>query len=372
MTAIAEYDGIRVIVGSDDARASAWLREFLHPSFTFEESGADSADWPRVDLVADDDAYEAEHGKSPGAGEEADCFRADGPTLRLALRSESASGRVFFDRRHRAFYRMDAQGRHGRVIGGRGDLATRFAWMRLVRERVIAGLLSRGDVVLHGAALATEVGGLVIAGDKAAGKTTLLFNALRQGGASFITNDRAVLHRVGENVIVRGMPTVVSLRAPTLADHPDATKRLQGSGWDHRLALGEKPGLGARCAFPRAGESVDLSPAQFAALLDVPMVARCALRAIAFIERSSGEGGIAVRRLAPDEAAARFSSATLFGEGRNQSVLAPATPNVAGAATLVGAIRREVPMFEWLVGDGAHLKALAPTIEDTLRAGRPA
>lgn len=372
MTAVAEYDGIRVVVRASDADASTWLQEFLRPSFTFEEPGARPHRLPMVELVADDAAYEAESRRASGAGKEMDCFRADGPTLRLPLWRESASERVFADRRNRAFYRMDVASARHQVLARPNDLAPRFAWMRLVRELVIARVLGRGDAVLHGAALRTDAGGLVLAGEKRAGKTTLLLNALRAGGASFLTNDRAVLRLVGDDVVVGGMPTVVSLRAPTLEDHPDTVKRLQGLRWDHRLALGEEPRPGARCAFPRPGTAIDLSPAQFAALLDVPMAGRGPLRAIAFIERSPRAGGITVRKLSAAEATVRLSSATLFGEGRKESALASAEPNADGCAALLATVRERVPMFEWLVGDGGHLGDLRCHIEETLGTGRPA
>jgi hypothetical protein len=367
---IFQYGTQNIRVESADAAALGWLREFLTPSFAVVESGRVDH---TVDLVVDDHAYAELLNGERSEGGELDCFALDSRMVRLPLWRSTPEDRVVFDPLNQVFCRMRIDGSGGTVLTAPRNLAARFALMRLVREMAMVSLRARGALALHAAALSTPAGAIAIGGPKLAGKTTVLLHALRACGGCFVANDRIVVDLGRNEPMLRAMPTIVTVREPTLCEIPHLRESVLRSGYDHRLALGESPPRGSRTATPRQGGPVDLSPAQFCSLLGVHASGHGALRALLFPVFGPTEKGIQVRVLSAAAAAQRLQS-VLFGAGSRDTsadLCAGALPfraDTNDALRLCLALSERVPAFEWQLGPDAYRdrKMLAGLVEQLL------
>jgi len=80
--------------------------------------------------------------------------------------------------------------------------------------------------------------GVILAGPKKSGKTTLLMHLLSGGGADYVANDRvAVAWRDGVPVL-RGMPTIITLREAT-ASVPHQRQHVVKRGFHAWLTIDE-------------------------------------------------------------------------------------------------------------------------------------
>ena len=102
------------------------------------------------------------------------------------------------------------------IVAERECPSIRMMLMRVVRELATNHLLARGALLLHASAFVLDENGVLILGPSGSGKTTLLLAALGQG-ATYVANDRVF---VRGDTAVRGVPTIVSLRAGTAAYFP--------------------------------------------------------------------------------------------------------------------------------------------------------
>ena len=187
-----------------------------------------------------------------------------------------------------------------------------------------------------------------------AGKTTLLSALAAATGAAIVSNDRVVTTRRGGAWQIRGVPTLVRIRAGTRELVPQL-----GSYWapvDAQPAMFTLAELEQRPLAPAAAAtSLFLSLAQLAKAVDAPLVSGGRLRRIAFVSRDADVQGFELRTV--DDPAAR-TAASVFGLGteRRPATLferivggrtAPVSIDAASEARRLG---REVPCVEVVVG----------------------
>lgn len=293
----------------------AWLAEFLGPHFAGAPSGDHTA---RVRLIEDARGWEAARALGPAGGDAA-VFALDSELVSLPC--WRGAPRRFFDAGRAAFYDVTA-GADVTILSASGNHRARPALMRVVRELATNHAQRRGGLLLHAAALAVGEAGLVVAGPKEAGKTTLLIHALHAGGARYVANDR-VLVEPGANPRAHGVPAIVKLRRGTLDLFPAVAARLATTRFETRLTLAEAAAADA-AAGPASGVAPDtaagaasagsrsITPAQLCRLLDRPAQAECPVSVVVFPRQTDRPGGAEVRPLAPAEVAARLRGA-LFG-----------------------------------------------------------
>ena len=107
--------------------------------------------------------------------------------------------------------------------------------VRLLRNRFTSDRLGAGHRLLHGAAMNIDEHGLLLLGEKEAGKTTMVCELLNRDIASFVSNDRAIL---SPDSTISGLPVSVAIRASTI-DRYSALNRRSRSLLSHRLGLDE-------------------------------------------------------------------------------------------------------------------------------------
>jgi hypothetical protein len=321
-----------------------------------------------VALVADDRSYDETLRRGPQAdGRQVDCFVLDSGLVRLPLWASPTDERVIFDQRFKAFYCIDSDNSRVRILAGSRNLDARFALMRVVREFAMSSSHTRDGLVIHGAALAMENDGIIIAGPKRAGKTTFLIHCLQAAEARFISNDRVVVSLASAEPVLRGMPTIVTVRDQTLDLFPALQQPLLESRYDYRLALGEEERDSTPTVRLRCGRPFDLAPAQFCALLQARMSGQSRVRALLFPRVTEEIDGIQLRNLSAQAAHERLSAA-LFGIGSSRKtsrafVLTSDDLCVdqANVDRLCLALTTQVQCFECQLGRQAYQKTTAVT-----------
>lgn len=345
---------VTVRVECADPAVLDWLEEFLAPWLAVDARRAPDA---TVALRRDPAAYAAMLARGPRAGGgAAGCFAFDAGLVALPWWSAPDGGLAAFEEGAEVFYCRDAAATRVELLIAAEQLDHRVCLLRAVREYFVSHAWGAGTAVVHGAALAVGDRGIAIAGAKHAGKTTLLIELLRGARAALVANDRIVVSSAGDGPRVRGIPTVVQVRRPPADRLPVLHGLLADAEADHRLSLAQ---CGPRDRPPRRGTPpLVVSPAQFAALLEVPLAAATRLDALLFPRVEPRAAGLVLEPLAADEAAARLRACVWGGAQPRLSelfVLPGRAPGLAVAALdawCAATVRRLRP-FECRLGHDA-------------------
>lgn len=356
--------GTTIHVTSDDPSAIEWLIENLAPAF---ERVADATGDFRVDVSTAAERYRELAGTRPSDGVvPVPCFARDRKlTYRPAWQH---AGRTVVDE-HRLGALYVLGDRRVDVLAAPGASRVRTAAMRVVREIAVARALRDADsAVLHAAGVGTSAGALVLAGPRETGKTTMLASLARALGAGLLANDRTLVRRAAAGWEAHGIPTIVNVRAGTLALLPELAAAVARVRVGPDLTVADATAARSHSAGSSPDARVKLSPAQLAAALGTGRAASCRLAAILLPDPRPSAGEITITRLAPD-AAARSIATARFGAHAEENVptvfarLAGATrPSDADEAVLAR-VAREVPCFAIRI-DPAALSA--PTARDRL------
>jgi len=352
--AIYRFGSACVELTSDDAASARWLAEFVRPWFA---SGPPAARPVRLAFVVSQAGYAAlEQQRARAALEPYACFGLDREVVELPGFREDA-GSVIADRERSCFYRVRA--RSVEIVAQPGEPRARVGLLRVLRELLAApALAQRGALDLHAAAFAVGGRGVLLAGPKQSGKTTLLIAALASGRASLLANDRVVLETRGE-LRALGVPTLVSLRTGTLRWFPDAAR-----GLPERAALLSRDELAASAPAPGADAAagaplhLSLSPAQLARQLGAGLAAAAPLAAIVFPELSPATLHASLEPLTRADGLARLGE-SLYGGGRPaQTLLAQtalgARPLAPPGAAALARLAARVPLFRFRLGPHAY------------------
>jgi hypothetical protein len=359
-------------IGSDDPSHLAWLVEFLSPAFeTGSESGWDFS----VELSEDSTRYEACAKRGPHASEvENDVFTLDSRAVRLPVWNGLAEGMTLFDAQFHVFYEIPDDRRSVHLLTSTGNTAARTALMRVVRERAMSEVLRSGRLMLHASSVQIDGLGLVIAGPKFAGKTTLSTALLRSKRARYVSNDRVTIAADETPIRFRGMPSVVTIRPGTLELFPDLGQRLRSSATHPRMSLCEAAESPSSGPLQWMDGRYGLSPAQWCRLLDTKPVPEAQLSALLFPRVTQEAGGVEMLRLLPEEAARRLPE-TLLGAGtwrKRVELFAPPgqdeLPSENALTKRAKLLAGQISCFECRLGLQAYEGDLAATLVANLRS----
>lgn len=296
-----------------------WLAEFLAPWF---ETASTARCEAQVHLIRDDQRVQAlEASRSAAATGPVEAFAMDGgmqtlpewrgagkaPDIGELSTEDFEAPRVAFDEALAAYYLV--RGSHAKTqieIVTRTDARkARIALMKAVRELAMSETIAAGHPLLHGAALAFGDRGILIAGPKRAGKTTLLVHGLLAGG-QLVSNDRVVLRNETDGTaLALGMPTVLSVRPMTLAALPELEARLELGRFDHLHSLAEIES-GRAPLRPRPGKPRNLSSAQLCEVTGASARKSVALNTLLLLTTGDSPG-VAIRELGFEDAARRLA-----------------------------------------------------------------
>lgn len=350
------YPGVEILVTGAEPGHLAWLQEFVCPDFVTAAPGpADHTVFLEIDTGRYLDLWR--RGPDP-SGAQVDAFALDSGTVRLPRWRSQPDELTVFDREYRVFYVATADKRTVRLVAPRFGLSVRNSLMRVVRELAMIASQRQGGLIVHGAAVVVDGRGVVFAGPKKAGKTTLLVHVLSQPGAWYVANDRVLVMETPAGMVLRGIPTIVAVRARTAKMMPQFERRLLDKGFHAWSTLCESAQQGRRRG-RASGNGWSLSPAQIATVLGVTRTAGGPFDGLFFPRVTGANGGIELRRLTVDEAVEHMRGA-LFRAGaptRHAKMLAWADDEAKSAATRDSACRRivaRVPCFECMLGRDAY------------------
>ena len=230
-----------------------------------------------------------------------------------------------------------------------------------MRELATLAQWQQGRLLLHGAAFASAGEATAVCGPKNSGKTTLLMHAL-QAGCRLIANDRAIVDPTVAGPTIRGMPTMVSIREPTLAYFPALAEQCAVGHYDCTRTVAEcltaqrtaQPAEGQRWMLP------NLSGVQFCGLLGADAIQSAPLTKVLFASVEAQARGIELVRLSPDEAAERLARNLLTPcrplrwPGVFQRFTDSAPPSEAQLAKLCRRVARQLPCYRCLLGPDAY------------------
>lgn len=302
------YFDTTIAVTSDDPALLDWLGEFLAPGFdqlAFARAGEDLL----VEVRHDPKRW-GDVAASRPAGElsTVPCFARDEKVTRRP--AWEWQGRTVIDE-HRlgALYVSTDAGVE--VLPAPAAPRPRTAAMRVVRELAVApALVDRHRVLLHASAVVRDGRGLLFAGPRTCGKSTMLAFAARAGGAAILANDRVMLTAEGDEWDARGVPTIVSLRRGTLDLLPDLGRRIPAVAAPVELTLAEAQAVPLASMTALAADlRVKVSPAQLAAALETTLAACAPLAAMAFPDQRGDVDAVTVERLTPPAALERLRGA---------------------------------------------------------------
>jgi len=352
---VLNYAGCLTSVEASEPADLGWLREFLEPDFDVDVIALA----PHIVMRRDASAIERLLNAGPyPSGDLLPSFGLDGrfETLPRWNNGDDSADVVLYDQRCPAFMRVCANG-VVEIIAPPGRPAARVMLMRAVRDRTSACLPDLAALVVHGAALAWKGGSVVIAGAKEAGKTTLLLHLLTTSEAALVANDRSTLRVSNGAVIVRGMPTIVSVRGRSLDFLPHLAERFRRSRYHHRLSFAEsQDDAGTAPAGEPTGWS--LTPTQLVSLLEVTRSPEVPLSGILLPRQTGRAGGVALRLIPREEVPASLHRMA-FSSG--------STPFVA--PVLEQAVTDTVPLFDCALGTDAYDGRLASRLIETIDAG---
>lgn len=342
-------------MASADPGDLVWLSEFLRPAFVEDAAGAPDC---AVRLTVDADR----HARLLEAGAErrrrVACFAQDNGMVSLPSWRSGRGERAVYDALFDVFYLVREAGADVDILAREADRwRQRIPLMRVVRELAMNHALAGGEVLVHGAALRLGARAVVVAGPKRAGKTTMLSWLLGEPDARYIANDRVLVRFDGRGPVVRGVPTIVSLRASMLGRVPRLRGRLRSSRYHYCLTRREA-GAG-----PFGGSTADppgvfgVSPAQYLDLTDARPAVGGRLHALVFLRLTYRPGGLDVRRLTADAALRRLRASLFLAASpwKTSAVFAPfPPPSPRLRDELVRRLASTVPCFDCRAGSQAY------------------
>jgi hypothetical protein len=198
---------VKVIASDSDMIRS--LQEFFDPYIPI---AAETSDCDEIVVEVDPQVYDATKSTLPARPDteiptilqhdveyQLKCFNSNDVTL-------------IEDEPLKVFYQILE--RRTRIIATEGS-RVRTALLRIVRG---AWVLGQSGMIVHGCVLEKNGNGIVVSGEKYAGKSTSLLSLCLNHGYDIVANDRLLLTKDG---IARGIPTVVKLRTGTLRPFPE-------------------------------------------------------------------------------------------------------------------------------------------------------
>jgi hypothetical protein len=349
------YLGLTVRIESVDPQDLVWLEEFLVPPFQRVAGVV-------VDCTVSCEIDAKRHAALLREGPRSDgamlaCFALEQQLVHLPVWASPRGEWLVYDEEFNVFYRRIAGAPHVHLLTPPANGAARIGLMRAVREFATKQAW-RWGLVVHAAGFAIGDDGFVAAGAKGTGKTSLLTHMLRHPEARFLSNDRVQLSLADGWPVIRGLPTLVSLRRESLALFPALRDQLSGRSYQHELGLGEAPATPSVARFANGGRS--LSPPQFCELLGIRRADQAGLAGVLFPRVTGAGGGIGIERLSAEDGGARLAKA-LFRRGLSVHAAGLFDLEVKDSVSPEGpveeqcrAVASRIPCFEWRLGLDAY------------------
>lgn len=303
------YTRNETLVATETSAQLDWLRDCLVPHF--REEPAIDGDW-RVAFSTNPVRFREIMSRRRHRHEEAlPFFALDSRLVSLPRwNADDADETLAFDDEFDVFFSVRRDRHEVEVLAREPRPWARVALLRVVRELAMEEAVEGGGVFLHAAAFERDGVVYAVAGPKHAGKTSLLIHALTSGEARFVANDRVLLEHSTDGYTVRGMPTLVNVRAGTRRFF-DGFFAPHGFGPDSGCLTRDERDVERRPGAARRDEALILNPRQFTDALGTTASTGGRLGAILFPGVSAAADGCEIDEL-PSTAARECLASVLF------------------------------------------------------------
>ncbi len=298
------FNGLLLQVQSSDNSHLIWLEEFLCPQF--EVIDQVSSYNCKVQLITDDNRYNNLLDMRPLKNNRIDAFAFDTRMIRLPTRRLNEDNQSVYHEEEKVFYCVNSDKTQVHIISPKKNKGLRKAAMRVIREFAMNHSHRKGDLIIHGAAFVFGNDGVIVAGPKGSGKTSLLICVLLNTQVRFAANDRVSVIFDAKGPALHGIPTIISIKRQTPGFFQQSFLASPLGFIDYRLNTNEIR-LNTR-ELPKYDplDSLSVSPAQFCSLLRVRPIARGNVRAIVFSQITGRKGAFELRELPPETSAVRL------------------------------------------------------------------
>jgi hypothetical protein len=330
----------------DDAPTLAWALEFFGPTL----QPAAGVEGDRVVVETAVELYSELAARRPADAVERPCFAFD-QSMQLLPVVESKPGLLAFDPRRSCVLALRPS--EARLVGHPDSSRWRFDLV-LVMHELIATRLRPTQLEIHAAGV--EAGGMAVllVGPKGAGKTTVSFHLLRSGLVGWLANDRVFAGREAGSIAIRGVPTVLRVRAATAGEFPELRSGLSAIERPYLHASGQR--MPRPEEEPRRSNELMLSPPQVAARLGAEQHGAAPLGALVFPRVDPSRDGWDLEPLARAELVEGLW-ANLFGDAARSRPPTVFEELAGGRAEPDRELAEEMaaaPGFRLVLGRGAY------------------
>lgn len=244
---VFDVNGDDIGIASPDTKIIECLSSFFFPYIS--EAVADKRPVDRFKLATtiDDPLYQSTlRALAEYEGEDIAVNLTHRSSYHIRIyRPNSGALRIAVDEALGVLFCVLDQERLGLAIGAQNS-RMRTALLRLLRALWVRG---QNAPTLHGCAVQKNRRGLVVMGEKYAGKTTSLLGLCSMRGYNIVANDRFICRPDGGVAFAVGVPTVVNIRENTIKPFP-ALRPLHEAKLYAAADLSKALGVGLKAQTP--------------------------------------------------------------------------------------------------------------------------
>ena len=179
--------------------------------------------------------------------------------------------------------------------------------MRVVREFSMNHIHRQESLIVHGSAFSLKNKGIVIAGPKRAGKSTLLMSMLTNKFTNFLANDRVAVSPDKCKPTIQGIPTIINIGDKTLDAFSEFKENLISRNFVYHLTTNETKFAKLKSIRPDRLGNFSISPGQLCHLLQVNHAAEANFSALLFPQiTNKSRGKIDLKEVSPEKAAEKL------------------------------------------------------------------
>lgn len=273
------YLDLTIKVGTYNNNDIIWLKEFLYPQFEITDTPFYDCE---IHLILDDKWFNNLFQKGPQSKIKINGFILDKKIVKLILWQSSRNCQILFDEECNVFYLISYEKKEVSVLAHHTkSIGFRTALMRVIAEYAMNYSRTHDGCFIHSAAFSYDGKGIIIAGPKNSGKTSLLIYFLQNLPSQFISNDRVLVCFNEGTPIIYGMPTVITVSENTLQMFPQLKINFARYYFHHRDTIDETLQR-KRNPYELGYKEFTFSTGQFCKLLEVKSSSGSKLSAILF------------------------------------------------------------------------------------------
>lgn len=212
-----------------------WLKEFFCPQFDFNTIKKPSLN---LSLLLSDEIHRRLKSSTPEHSEKTVGFILDTNVIYLEKWKINDDFDVLFNANNNIYYLTN--GYDITIVATEtSHHEARIELMRVIREYASNYLVNHNAYVLHAAAFSLSEQGILIAGLKNQGKTSLMLYFTSHGKTKYIANDRAFILFHNSKPYIYGMPTIFSYDTPGLNNFPKSMQVFSDSMFRFNQTIAE-------------------------------------------------------------------------------------------------------------------------------------